>query len=410
MELVRNIYLRLYLIVMAFYVFFDKGVAYSFAAEFLWITGILLLFLFRKKIAFPNTKALKLLLLFLGISLIYIIKGVFKYPLIDVIRDSLIFQYGWFVFIIILYEDEQDFIWKKIISIYTWYPFIAFGIFIAQFFIPSLSDFKPFGDIPLILYKYGDMGVHLLISTIILLLFIERIPKKLQWALILFIVLDFLILSAYSRSGMFAFLVSTFCFIYFNKDVVLKTSTRVILKYIPWILLIALPIYVNLQVSENFQGRSIGIEQVLDNFGSIAGTSVNANSEKNITWRLIWWAKIIDYSFTPSGFIMGKGLGMSLADTDDISSLDNELRSPHNFQLNIMARFGVLIFLAWLYWLCILFKPIFKKQASKHQLAIICILIAFFINSNFDVFLEGPMGAFPFWTWVGLYFITEAHS
>jgi hypothetical protein len=37
-------------------------------------------------------------------------------------------------------------------------------------------------------------------------------------------------------------------------------------------------------------------------------------------------------------------------------------------------------------------------------------LMAFLFNASFDVFLEGPMGAFPFWTWVGLLFVTEAHS
>ena len=31
-------------------------------------------------------------------------------------------------------------------------------------------------------------------------------------------------------------------------------------------------------------------------------------------------------------------------------------------------------------------------------------------KSAFDVFLEGPMGAFPFWTWVGLLFITDAQT
>ena len=29
-------------------------------------------------------------------------------------------------------------------------------------------------------------------------------------------------------------------------------------------------------------------------------------------------------------------------------------------------------------------------------------LIAFLINASFDVALEGPMSAFPFWIWVGL--------
>ena len=160
-------------------------------------------------------------------------------------------------------------------------------------------------------------------------------------------------------------------------------------------------------MDENFQGRAIGFQQIKDNFGFIVGSTTNVSSEDNLIWRLAWWAKIINYSFTPVNFFTGKGLGMSLASTDDILTSDAELRSPHNFHLNIMARFGVVLFIAWIYWIWLILKPMFKKQLSSKQLAIACILFVFIFNSSFDVFLEGPMGAFPFWTWVGLFFIAE---
>jgi hypothetical protein len=182
------------------------------------------------------------------------------------------------------------------------------------------------------------------------------------------------------------------------------------MKWLPLVMLIVIPFYVSIQVNENFQGRSIGFEQIKDNFGSIIGAGVNVNSENNVTWRLIWWAKIIDYSFSPTGAFIGKGLGMSLADSDGILSVDDELRSPHNFHLNIMARFGFILFFIWMYWIYLIIKPIFKKQLGTLSLAISCIIMAFLLNASFDVFLEGPMGAMPFWTWVGLLFITEAHS
>ena len=59
------------------------------------------------------------------------------------------------------------------------------------------------------------------------------------------------------------------------------------------------------------------------------------------------------------------------------------------------------------YFLIQILRPIFKKQLVGKRLLISCILVAFLINASFDVFLEGPMGAFPFWTWVGLYLLTE---
>jgi hypothetical protein len=45
---------------------------------------------------------------------------------------------------------------------------------------------------------------------------------------------------------------------------------------------------------------------------------------------------------------------------------------------------------------------LFKKQLQGKRLLIGCILLAFLVNASFDVFLEGPMGAFPFWLFVGI--------
>jgi hypothetical protein len=183
------------------YVFLNKGVAYSFLVEFMWASGIILLVLNRKKIEIPISRPVKLLFFFLCISFLYIIKGAITYSLFDVIRDSFIFQYGWFAFILLLYQDEQNYIWDTLLKIYIWFPVIAFLVFFAQFFIPSLSEFSLFGSIPLVLYKYGDMGVHLLISSILLFLFSNRIDSKKIRVLIIFIMLDFLIISAYIIYG-----------------------------------------------------------------------------------------------------------------------------------------------------------------------------------------------------------------
>ena len=407
MELVKNLYLRIYLLVMTLYVFLNKGVAYTYLVEALWLFGILLLLMDRKKVEFIWNKTTKLILFFITISGIYILRGFAQYDIIDLIRDSFIFQYGWFVFILFLFKDKLEQIWETLFFIYKWFPFVALLNFILQYFVPFFETITPFGGIPILLYKNGDMGVQLLISTLLLLYTFEN--KTLKWRVLLSLViaLDFLILASYSRSGIVAFLASMLCFIYFNKDIQLQSRVRLLIKYLPVILLIVTPIYINIKVSENFQGRSVGFEQIKNNFSSIVGGTTDATSENNVVWRLVWWAKIIDYSLSSPNFFIGKGLGMNLATDDDIITLDDSLRSPHNFHLNIMARFGVLLFLIWTYFLIQILKPIFEKQLVGKRLLIGCIIVAFLINASFDVFLEGPMGAFPFWTWVGLYLLTE---
>ena len=407
MDLVKNLYLRAYLLVMTLYVFLNKGVAYTYLVEVLWLFGILLLLMDRKKVELIWNRTTKLILFFIIISCIYILRGFAKYDIIDLIRDSFIFQYGWFVFILFLFKDKLEQIWQTLFFIYKWLPFVALLNFILQYFVPFFETVAPFGCIPILLYKNGDMGVQLLISTLLLLYSFEN--KTLKWRVLLSLViaLDFLILASYSRSGIVAFLASILCFIYFNKDIQLQSRVRLLIKYLPIILLVVTPIYINIKVTENFQGRAVGLEQIKNNFSSIVGGTTDATSENNVVWRLVWWAKIIDYSFSSPNFFIGKGLGMNLATDDDIITLDDSLRSPHNFHLNIMSRFGVLLFMIWMYFLIQLLKPLFKKQLQGKRLLIGCILIAFLLNASFDVFLEGPMGAFPFWTWLGLYLLTE---
>jgi hypothetical protein len=407
MELVKNLYLKAYLLAMTLYVFLNKGVAYTYLVEALWLFGILLLLMHRKKVELIWNKSTKLILFFIVISFVYIIRGFSKYDIIDLIRDSFIFQYGWFVFILFLFKEKLEIIWETLFLIYKWFPFVALLNFILQYFVPFFETVAPFGGIPILLYKNGDMGVQLLISTLLLLYSFEN--KTLKWRVLLSLViaLDFLILASYSRSGIVAFLASMLCFIYFNKDIQLQSRVRLLIKYLPIILLVVTPIYINIKVTENFQGRAVGLEQIKNNFSSIVGGTTDATSENNVVWRLVWWAKIIDYSLSFPNFFIGKGLGMNLATDDDIITLDDSLRSPHNFHLNIMSRFGVLIFMIWTYFLIQLLRPLFKKQLQGKRLLIGCILLAFLLNASFDVFLEGPMGAFPFWTWLGLYLLTE---
>ena len=407
MDLVKNLYLRAYLLVMTLYVFLNKGVAYTYLVEALWLFGILLLLMDRKKVELVWNKTTKLILFFIVISFVYILRGFSKYDIIDLIRDSFIFQYGWFVFILFLFKEKLDIIWQTLFFIYKWLPFVALLNFILQYFVPFFETVAPFGGIPILLYKNGDMGVQLLISTLLLLYSFENKTFKWRVLLSLVIALDFLILASYSRSGIVAFLASMLCFIYFNKDIQLQSRVRLLIKYLPIILLVVTPIYINIKVTENFQGRAVGLEQIKNNFSSIVGGTTDATSENNVVWRLVWWAKIIDYSFSSPNFFIGKGLGMNLATDDDIITLDDSLRSPHNFHLNIMSRFGVLLFIIWMYFLIQLLKPLFKKQLQGKRLLIGCILLAFLLNASFDVFLEGPMGAFPFWTWLGLYLLTE---
>ena len=410
MQLLNRVYIKFYFLVLLLYVFFNKGFAYSYLAEILLVSGIFILFINRKHLELGLDTKQILIGIFILISFLFILIGVFQYSIFNVLRDSLAFQYAWFAFIIYFLKNEYDFIWQKIIKIYKWVPLVLFlNFFLFYFLFLYLPPINIFGNQNIIIYKNGDKSVHLLVSTILMFLYTDKYSKKWLIANSILIVINFLILLAFTRSGSVAYIFALFSFFFFSKEKILNESLRKLLRYIPIIMVIGMGIFVAIDIQGDAQGRTISLSQITDNFSSIVSTNIDGNLTENKVWRLIWWAKIVNESFTLEHFFVGKGLGMSLAGSDILNTDDN-LRSPHNFHLTILARFGYMVFIAWIIWLVSLFKPLFTRKLAGKTLAITSILLAFIINGSFDVFFEGPMGAFPFWTFVGLLFIENTYG
>jgi len=410
MQLLNRAYIKIYFLVLLLYVFFNKGVAYSYMAEILLVAGIFILFFNRKKFEIGLDRKQIIIVIFLIVSILFILVGIFQYSMLNVLRDSLVFQYAWFTFIIYFLKNEYDFIWEKIVQIYKWVPLVLFlNFFLFHFVFLYLPPINIFGNQNIIIYKNGDKSVHLLISTILMFLYSDKYYRK--WLVVntVLIVINFLILLAFTRSGSVAYILALFSFFFFSKEKILNESLRKLLKYVPIIMIIGMGLFVAIDIQGDAQGRTLSLSQITDNFSSIVSTNIDGNLAENKVWRLIWWARLVNESFTLQHFFVGKGLGMSLAG-NDISNTDDNLRSPHNFHLTILARFGYLVFITWIIWLVSLFKPLFTRKLAGKTLAITSILLAFIINGSFDVFFEGPMGAFPFWTFVGLLFIENTYG
>jgi len=240
-------------------------------------------------------------------------------------------------------------------------------------------------------------------------LYSDKYSRKWLIANTILIVINILILLAFTRSGSIAYILALFSFFFFSKEKILNDSIRKLLKYVPIIILIGMSLFLAADIQADAQGRTISLTQIADNFTSIVSSDIDGSLTNNKVWRIVWWAKLVNESFTLQHFFVGKGLGMSLAG-NDILNPDENLRSPHNFNLTILARFGYLVFIAWIIWLVSIFKPLFTRKLAGKTLAITSILLAFIINGSFDVFFEGPMGAFPFWTFVGLLFIENSYG
>jgi hypothetical protein len=417
MGVIKKLYFDLYLLVYALYTMFNKGIAYSYLSEAVLVLGIVLIVYKMREYEFVWDRRMKLLLLFVLITVVYMVRGIAAgYGLMDVIRDSVMFNYIAFAFIIYLFKEDLEYFKKGLFRIYKWYPLAMCCFFLLSSYVPAMNDITLFGGISLFLYKSGDMGVHLLVSTLFFLNGYIKISRRFFAINLLLIVYLFLIVSSYARTGMVSYVFAMGMFFLFTKNNAIKKQLIYYLKIAPLIILLALPLYLSTNLEENFQGRKLGLEQLKDNALSIFGveSSSNGSLSDNKVWRLVWWAKIIDYTFLGPEFAFGKGLGMSLALDDDIGEENtdglNDLRSPHNFHLTVLARFGVPVFFLWLYWIYLHSRRIRKRGLDPFVLTLLCISFAFLVNASFDVFLEGPMGAFPFWTIIGLTYATEAFA
>ena len=410
MQRFNKIYIDFYFFVMAIYMLFNKGVAYTFGVELLLGLGVFLIFIQRKSFEVYKDKKYIILFILCLITVFYVIFGVFKFNYFNVIRDSFAFEYALFAIIIYFFKDYRASIWEKLIQLYKWAPLALLANTILFYYvIIDLPPIEIFGGQPLFLYKNGDKALHLFISTILMILFTEKYSRI--WLILntVLILINLLILLAFTRSGSVAYLAGIFCFFFFSKKSLITDALRRMLKFIPILLIIVFGIFTYIEIDGDAQGRTISLSQITDNFSSIVSSDIDGSLTDNKVWRLVWWAKLLNESFTLQHFFVGKGLGMSLTG-NDITNVDDNLRSPHNFHLTIIARFGYIIFFIWVYWLFLLFKPLFNKQLSGKRLGLTCILLAFIINGSFDVFFEGPMGAFPFWTLVGLLLVEEYYN
>ena len=410
MQLLNRAYIRIYLMVLLLYVFFNKGVAYSYMAEITMVAGIFILFINRKHFEIALDAKQIIAGFFIFVCFIFILAGVFQYSLFNVLRDSLALQYAWFAIIIYFFKSESNFIWEKIIQIYKWVPLVLLlNLFLFYFVFLNLPPINIFGNENIIMYKNGDKAVHLLISTILMFLYSHTYSKK--WLIIntVLITINLIVLFALSRSGTVAYLFALFSFFIFSKEKILNDTLSKLLKFIPIIMVVGIGIFFALDIQGDSQGRTISFTQITDNFSSLVSSDIDGSLTDNKVWRLVWWAKLVNESFTLQHFFLGKGLGMSLAGYD-IANSDDNLRSPHNFHLTVLARFGYIVFIAWVYWLVSIFKPLFTRKLVGKTLGLTAILLAFVINGSFDVYFEGPMGAFPFWTFVGMFFIETTYG
>jgi hypothetical protein len=254
------------------------------------------------------------------------------------------------------------------------------------------------------------MAVHLLIATLLMLTNNITLKQHWKWINACLIIFLFLVISSYNRAGMLSYLTGLVVFLLYYRK---RFSVKVIQQYtivLVALLVIVLGVFAITKVDENFQGRTVGVAQLKQNVTSIFDNDVEGGLADNKLWRLAWWYTILSDATEPKNALVGKGIGENLALISEVRVEDESLRSPHNFHLNVLARFGFLFFGLWILWLWDHIKQLKNRQLSELNVLILVFFVAFMVNASFDVYLEGPMGAMPFWSWLGILYVNDAKT
>ena len=137
--------------------------------------------------------------------------------------------------------------------------------------------------------------------------------------------------------------------------------------------------------------------------------------DETAAWRTGWWANLYD-GVMDRNPIAGLGFGENLSDYNTLLNDENigefPVRSPHNYNVTVFSRMGILGLLIWtgiaslgivvpMWNLARPFKLSDRVEAMDRTFWIAAI-IAIWVNSSFGVLMEGPVDGIPFWLILGL--------
>lgn len=410
------------------YIFAGKGFAYigvfpAYVSEVGLALGFLTLglapFTPRIRLNFSawNWLIIAPLLIFMGVQVLQTIPYIKLYAM-DALRDAMMYLYAFYALFVIVFVTHQ----QTVTFFAHVYKLVAFFILMTPllFFFMEVFPFPlrfPGSPVSLIWVKHGDIGVHLAGAGAFLLLRLDRykskgLPDWFVWVLWVIWAVCWLGFGSSNRAGMLAAV--------FGILVTIALRIRsgwgrpVILGFtVIWLLLFTGG-YSELKIPTG-KGREISAEQIVDNFVSIFWQGDNSAGALEYTkqWRLNWWNDIIDYTFNGDYFWTGKGYGVNLAKSDGYTVGTGELlRSPHNSHFNFLARSGVPGFALWVGFLLTYFGWLFFKSNRLHLRGYVheanfavwfmAYAGAYMVNASFDLVLESPFAAIPFWLMIGV--------
>jgi len=329
----------------------------------------------------------------------------------DALRDGATWGYAVFalavsVSVVAVHFARLAAAYRLLIPVFlAWLPVAAALTLVFEPLVPR----APGSDVPIVVFKAGDMSVHLAAIAAFLLLGLDRgrdgrsrVPQVIVWPMW---ILNAALAAALNRAAFLA-LTTVAVVVLFVRE-----SGRWFMLILISVAMASLLAVVNPAVDLGLP-RSLSVDQLAQNVMSLFGSEGGSVNEATKNWRYAWWSEIIDYTVNGRYAATGKGFGINLADADGFQVLaDGSLRAPHSVHFEILARAGVPGLVLWILLqatFCVtLLRSAFRavKTAPRWVPVLAWVFVywaAAMIDGSFDVYIGGPQGGIWFWSVIGL--------
>ncbi|NIJ54972.1 O-antigen ligase family protein [Dyadobacter arcticus] len=352
------------------------------------------------------------IIIFILIGLINLAINVSTYKL-EAVRDFAMIYYSLF-FIIGYYNISEKSLHKLRITLLNCIKYVVPSLLliriIKSLFQPTLNEFT-YESVALFATKSGDIQVYLVLFMTLLIS--NSKSKIIKYKNFYYLMCGALLISTASlnRGGFVAFSFALLIgFRHFNFHQ--KISSFYILIFAVFIIFSGVEIA---DVRPDSRGRQISITQLRENIISLFSSDTNnaGRTQGTKKWRMEFWSTLIgEVTENPNTMWLGLGLGPNLLSQFEQFAVDDEdserkTKHPHNYTINIFSRLGIIGLFGWLFVLFCFFRQaipmlLFSKKRPTLAWSFTLLVIAGLINSNFDVYLENPMGAIIFWVSMGI--------
>ena len=340
----------------------------------------------------------------------------------DTVRDSALWLYGLFTLITASLLIRRPAVLRKIPYVYgrflAWYTPVLCVLLALRFFLHANDEAA--GGTRFFSIKMGDMGAHLAGVFSYLLLSLDLLwqrPNARPRASVRYVIttagamVGFVFVSLINRGGMLSVFVAVALVNLLANRISWRRTIGIFAGAVVVIFLVFGAAGAEVRVTSE---RTLSLEQLETNIVSLFYPPASANTAASNTarWRMMWWKKIVEYTFGGPYFWTGKGYGINLADADGFRlSKENTLRAPHNSSMSVLARSGVPGFALWVLLLGMFFvqMTLLVRRARREghpvwsRVTLWCLAYwtATVVDSCFDVALEGPQLGIWFWCLMG---------